>query len=116
MGGKLALESFMSTRQKVSKICHKCGKDVAGQPREKDHLGQYWCVPCAEADKLQKLHRESGICEGCGESPGQAALLLIAGQSLCPNCRRRKFKFGLDTRKTEPTGGLLGSIKSLFGK
>lgn len=106
----------MSTQQQVRKICHKCGKDVAGQPREKDHLGQYWCVPCAEADKLHKLHTEAGICEGCGESPGQAALLQIAGQNLCANCRKRKFKYGIDKSKSQSSGGLLGSIKSLFKK
>lgn len=106
----------MAIQQKVSKICHKCGKDVAGQPRQKDHLGQYWCVPCAEADNLHQMHTDAGICEGCGESPGKAALMLIGGQNLCPNCRRRKFKYGMPTGKSEPSGGLLGSIKSLFGK
>jgi formylmethanofuran dehydrogenase subunit E len=105
----------MSTQQKVSKICHKCGKDVSGQPREKDEEGRYWCIPCGEADKLQRLYRESGICEGCGESPGQAALLLMAGQNLCPACRRRKFKYGIDKSKPQ-SKGLIGSIKSLFGK
>jgi formylmethanofuran dehydrogenase subunit E len=105
----------MSTQTSVSKTCCKCGKDVAGQPREKDHEGRYWCVPCSKADKLHQLHIESGICEGCGESPGKAALMLIGGQSLCAACRRRKYKYGLDKSKEEP-GGLLGSIKSLFGK
>lgn len=104
----------MSTQQTVRKICHKCGKDVASQPREKDAERRYWCVPCAEADRLHRLYTESGICEGCGESPGQAALLLIAGQNLCAACRRRKFKYGIDKSKREPTGGLLGTLKSLF--
>lgn len=108
----------MSSHTSVSKICHKCGKDVAGQPREKDHEGRYWCIPCSEADRLHKLHVESGICEGCGESPGKAALLLLGGQNLCANCRKRKYKYKLDTANEKSTGGggLLGSIKSLFGK
>lgn len=106
----------MSTQQTVRKICYKCGKYVASQPREKDEEGRYWCVPCADADRMHRLYRESGICEGCGESPGQAALLLIAGQSLCPACRRRKFKYGIDKSKSAAGGGLLASIKSLFGK
>lgn len=105
----------MSSQTTVSKICHKCGKDVAGQPREKDAEGRYWCVPCSKADKLHQMHIESGICEGCGESPGQAALMLIGGQNLCLACRRRKYKYGLD-KSQESSGGLLGTIKSLFGK
>ena len=105
----------MSGHTTVSKICHKCGKNVAGQPREKDHEGRYWCIPCSKEDKLHRLHMDSGICEGCGESPGKAALVLIGGQSLCAACRRRKYKYGLDKSK-EKSGGILGSIKSLFGK
>lgn len=106
----------MSSQPKVNKICHKCGKDVAGQPRQKDKDGNYWCMQCAEADNLHRMYTESGICEGCGESPGQAALLQIAGQTLCPACRKRKFKYGIDKSKKEPSPGILGSIKSLFGK
>jgi len=106
----------MSTQPKVSKICQGCGKDVAGQTREKDKQGQYWCIPCGERERTQRMCREAGICEGCGESPGQAALLLIAGQNLCDACRKRKFKYGIDKSKSESSGGLLGSIKALFGK
>lgn len=103
----------MSTQQ-VSKICHRCGRDVAGQPREKDAEGRYFCLPCGEAERTQQMYRESGICEGCGESPGQAALVLLAGQNLCPACRRRKFKYGIDKSKSKSSGGLLGTLKSLF--
>ena len=106
----------MPAQTPVKKVCHKCGRDLAGKPREKDHLGQYWCIACSEADKLHQLHIESGICEGCGESPGRAALLLIGGQNLCAACRTRKYKYGLDKAK-DNSGGLLGSIKkSLFGR
>lgn len=105
----------MSAPTPVAKICCKCGKDVAGKPRQKDHEGNYWCIPCSEADRLHQLHVQSGICEGCGESPGPAALVLMGGQNLCAACRKRKYKYGLD-KSQESSGGVLGSLKSLFKK
>jgi formylmethanofuran dehydrogenase subunit E len=106
----------MSTQSTVHKVCCKCGKNVAGAPREKDREGRYWCIPCSNEDKLHQLHVRSGICEGCGESPGQAALMLLGGKYLCQACRTRKYKYGLDKSKDDSGGGILGSIKSLFGK
>jgi hypothetical protein len=95
------------------KICCKCSADVTEAKRMKDHEGRYWCVACGEADRLHKLHGDMGICEGCGESVGRAQLMEIAGQCLCPSCRKHKFARG---RRERQGGGLLGSIKSLFGK
>lgn len=107
----------MSSQAAVSKICNQCGKDLVGKPRQKDSQGRYWCIPCSEADKLHQLHIESGICEGCGESPGKAALLIIGGQNLCAACRTRKYKYGREKSKDHAGGGgVLGSIKSLFGR
>ena len=95
------------------KVCCKCGRDVAAAPRMKDHEGNYWCVPCGEADRLHQAHANLGICEGCGESFGRAQLMSIAGQTLCPACRKRKFK---NHGSSERSAGLLRSIKALFGK
>jgi len=94
------------------KICTKCGKDVSGAPRMKDHDGKYWCVPCGEADRLHQIHSDAGICEGCGESFHKSQLLDIGGQHLCQRCRRVKFSRGGAGRSR----GIIGSIKSLFGK
>ena len=99
------------------KICVKCGRDVTGAPRMKDHDGRYWCVPCGEADRRHQAHALGGICEGCGESFSKTLLLDIAGQSLCPTCRKKKFaKDHGHSTQSNGGGGLFGSIKSLFRK
>jgi formylmethanofuran dehydrogenase subunit E len=103
--------------KQVQKICCKCDKDVAGSPRVKDKAGQYWCIPCSEADKLHTIHVEAGICEGCGEAVGRTQLVQITGQSLCPKCRERRFKFRISTPNRHNDGAsIISSIKSLFGK
>ena len=96
----------------VRKICCKCGRDVTGAARMKDHDGRYWCVPCGEADRRHQAHDVAGICEGCGESFSRSQLMQIAGQSLCLPCRKKKFRHA----HQEGRVGLLGSIKSLLGK
>lgn len=93
----------------VRKVCIKCGRDVTGAPRMKDHDGQYWCVPCGEADRRHQMHASAGICEGCGESVGRANLMEIAGQQLCAPCRKKKF---LNHQRV----GFFASIRSLFRK
>ncbi|HSU67290.1 MAG TPA: hypothetical protein VLJ39_10480 [Tepidisphaeraceae bacterium] len=102
--------------QQVRKVCCKCEKDLHGQPREKDHEGNYWCKPCSQADKLHKLHVESGICEGCGEAVGNKQLIQLAGEALCPNCRERRFKFGIKSNRatSSSSGSLIDSLKSLL--
>ena len=97
------------------KICCKCNIDVTGAPRMKDQQGRYWCMPCGEQDRRHQSHASGGICEGCGESFSSAQLMEISGQILCPACRKRKFTHGLPGEKAE-SGGILGSVKSLFGK
>lgn len=108
----------MSARdtQSVKKVCCKCDKDLSGQPRQKDHTGQYWCKPCAEADKLHKLHVDAGICEGCGEAVGHTQLMQITGQALCPACRDRRFRYRRSTPTHVDPSSVITSIKSLFGK
>lgn len=74
--------------QPVGKICVRCGKDVAGQPRTKDRQGRYFCRPCvealtakAEARKAEPAaaHEPAAACPGCGQP-------LDAGAVLCTNC------------------------------
>lgn len=95
------------------KICCKCGQDVTAAKRMKDHEGRYWCVACGEADRLHQIHANLGLCEGCGESFGKAQLLELAGESLCPRCRRRKYGPGA---KAASNGGIFASIRSLLGR
>lgn len=95
------------------KVCCKCGRDVTSAQRMKDHDGRYWCIPCGEADRRHQAHANLGICEGCGESFGKPQLLEMAGQTLCPRCRKRKYG---NAAKAAPGPGIFKSIKSLFGK
>ena len=98
------------------KICVKCGRDVSGIARMKDHNGKYWCVPCGEADRRHQAHENGGICESCGESFSRAQLLDITGQHLCPRCRKQKFRNHHEVTIGTGGRGLLASLKSLFGK
>ena len=97
------------------KMCCKCGRDVTAAPRMKDKEGKYWCVPCGEADRRHQMHANLGICEGCGESFGKGQLLELAGETLCPRCRKRKYSHAHGV-KSPQSGGIFASIKSLFGK
>jgi len=96
------------------KICFKCGQDVSGAPRMKDDEGRYFCVPCGEQDRMQRLHVQGGICEGCGESFSKSQLMSIGGKHLCPRCRKMKY--------TDTTGArgarkdFFTTIKSFFGR
>jgi formylmethanofuran dehydrogenase subunit E len=95
------------------KLCCKCGRDVTGAQRMKDHQGRYWCIPCGEADRRHQAHANLGICEGCGESFGRAQLLQLGGETLCPRCRKHKYGHA---GRAGSSGGIFASIKSLFGK
>jgi formylmethanofuran dehydrogenase subunit E len=94
------------------KICVKCGMDVTQSRRMKDHDGNYWCIPCGEKDRLSRMHKDAGICEGCGESFNHGQLMNIGGQYLCQRCRYRKF----GSNSGAAARGWIRSIKSLFGK
>ena len=107
----------MSTQQQVKKICHKCGKDVAGANLVKRIISaNTGASPVPRPTSCTASTPNPASREGCGESPGQAASMYIAGQTLCPACRKRKFKYGIDKSKSHSSGGLPGSLKSLFGK
>ena len=93
----------------VLKVCCSCGKDVSHAQRMKDSHGKYWCVPCGDKDRKQHKYDVGGICNGCGESFTRAQLMDIAGQHLCPACRKRKFSH------QQQGVGLIGGLKSLFG-
>src|SRR5687768_8757866 len=57
-----------STTIAGAKICCKCGADVAGKKRLKDHHGAYWCADCSADDEKRKRLLENGICAGCGDA------------------------------------------------
>ena len=96
------------------KFCFKCSQEVTNGPRVKDEAGNYFCVPCGQAEEIQRVHVKGGICGGCGESFSKSQLLVIGGQQLCPRCRKTKF---MDTSGArEARRHIVNTIKSFFGR
>ena len=98
----------------MKKICFKCGVEVTGKPRIKDEEGRYYCVPCGQAEEMQRMHVKAGICEGCGESFSKSQLMLIGGKQLCTRCRKSKFMDTTGAR--EARRHFINTIKSWFGR
>ena len=96
-----------STTTAGANICCKCGIDVAGKKRMKDHQGQYWCADCGKADAKRKKLVEGGICAGCGEHFFGPGLTLIGDNTYCKKC--------LKTRAKEETAGFVNNFKEMIG-
>jgi hypothetical protein len=95
-----------STTIAGAKICCKCGADVAGKKRLKDHSGNYWCADCNLADEKRKRLLEMGICSACGQHfPGHDLTLIGPGDVLqaVPQARARK-----------ETGTFAASVKDML--
>jgi hypothetical protein len=45
----------MSASSEIQKVCVKCGVDCANKPRTKDSQGRYYCQPCYDAAKKQRV-------------------------------------------------------------
>ena len=72
-----------STTSAGAKLCCKCGIDVSGRKRLKDHQGRYWCPECSTSDEKRKKLIEQGICAGCGEAFQGHELTVIGAKTSC---------------------------------
>ena len=89
-----------------AKICCKCGADVAGKKRLKDHHGHYWCADCAKEDEKQKRLVEGGICSGCGDFFQPHAITVVGHKVYCQRC--------LKTRARQETAGFVNNVKDML--
>jgi hypothetical protein len=74
------------------KVCHRCGKDVAGQRRFKDDEG-YLCAECMEKEDAQSNEVR---CSHCSRKFPPDKLLPFTELKLCLTCYRANMK---DTEK-----------------
>jgi hypothetical protein len=68
----------------VSKLCFKCGKDVAGHQRVKDSRG-YMCMDCHRAEVAEE--KANPRCADCSRRVKEAALVEFEGRRICGKCR-----------------------------
>ena len=68
----------------LSKVCFKCGADVAGKKRYKDSRGYM----CAECNKAEIAAEKAGTaqCAECGRRVKEAALTEFRGMRICKLC------------------------------
>ena len=95
-----------STTTAGAKLCCKCGTDVAGKKRLKDHDGRYWCADCSAADEKRKRLIAGGICAGCGETFHGPGLTLIGDNTYCKPC--------LKVRARQETSGFTHNVKDML--
>lgn len=95
-----------STTTAGAKICCKCGADVSGKKRLKDHEGRYWCPDCSRSDEKRKKLLAGGICAGCGEPFTQAELTVIGDNTYCKPC--------LKVRARKETAGFAHNFKDMI--
>ena len=89
-----------------AKICCKCGVNVAGQKRIKDHSGNYWCAECNRLEQRREKLIEGGICARCGEAFHGPGLTLIGQQTYCARCLR--------VRARQETSGFVHNVKEML--
>ena len=95
-----------STTTAGAKICCRCGADVSGKKRLKDHDGRYWCPDCSNSDERRKKLVASGICSGCGEAFHGPELTVIGDNTYCKPC--------LKVRARKETGGFVANVKDML--
>ena len=95
-----------STTTAGAKICCKCGADVAGKKRLKDHNGQYWCADCAHEDEKKKRMIDGGVCAGCGDFFQPHAITVVGHAVYCHRC--------LKTRARQETAGFVNNVKDML--
>jgi len=95
-----------STTTAGAKICCKCGADVAGKKRMKDHHGAYWCADCARDDEKKKRMIEGGVCVGCGDFFQPHAITVVGQAVYCKAC--------LKTRARHETAGFVNNVKDML--
>ena len=95
-----------STTIAGTKICCKCGADVAGKKRLKDHHGHYWCADCAHEDEKKKRLIEGGVCVVCGDFFQPHAITVVGHAVYCQRC--------LKTRARKETGTFAANVKDML--
>jgi hypothetical protein len=66
------------------KVCHNCGKNVAGHRRVKDSRG-YLCYQCAKAERAAE--REGKVrCKECRKMIRPEGLVAYNGKMICRSC------------------------------
>jgi hypothetical protein len=82
-----SMEESLSDTQPVetlSKVCFKCGADVAGKKRYKDSRGYL----CAECNRAEVVAEKAGTipCAECGRRVKEAGLVEFRGMRICKLC------------------------------
>jgi len=90
----------------MSKICIVCGIDVNGKPRVKDREGNYYCLPCDEAQK-QQLQAARLACPDCGRFFPKDHLEEHGGQLVCPGCIRKRRRNYQQTKSRFAAAGAI---------
>jgi ribosomal protein L37AE/L43A len=81
------MEESLSDTQPVetlSKLCFKCGTDVAGKRRYKDSRG-YLCSDCNRAE-VEAEKAGTAVCGECGRRVKEGALTEFRGVRMCKLC------------------------------
>jgi len=68
----------------LSKLCFKCGADVAGKKRYKDSRG-YMCADCNRAE-IEAEKAGTTPCAECGRRVKDAGLVEFRGSRICKLC------------------------------
>jgi DNA-directed RNA polymerase subunit RPC12/RpoP len=74
------------------KICHVCGADVAGKPRQRDEKGRYWCMACAKKSDRKSAPESSPRrpktvqCPDCGQAVAPVLMKTFDGSPICESC------------------------------
>jgi DNA-directed RNA polymerase subunit RPC12/RpoP len=68
----------------LSKVCFKCGADVAGKKRYKDSRG-YMCADCNRAE-IDAEKAGTAPCSSCGRRVKVAGLVDFHGDRICKLC------------------------------
>jgi len=79
-------ESLSDTHpvETLSKICFKCGADVAGKKRYKDSRG-YMCADCNRTE-IDAEKAGTALCQECGRRVKEGALTDFRGARICKLC------------------------------
>jgi DNA-directed RNA polymerase subunit RPC12/RpoP len=96
------------------KICHVCGADVAGKPRQRDEKGRYWCMACAKkkdgAPPPESTQRKPKTvqCPDCGQAVSPVLMKTFEGAPICESClgiRTQEQAKALARREAAARGG-----------
>lgn len=82
-----SMEQSLSDTQPVetlSKVCFKCGADVAGKRRYKDSRG-YLCADCNRAE-VEAEKAGTIPCGNCGRRVKEVGLIEFRGMRICKLC------------------------------